>query len=134
MWVLPDPLQDRAHALARKWRQEGATLLAPPLFRAEVTSVIRQWVYRGALLQEDADAALRTALAWPITIWEPDSALQGRAFAIATDHNQPKAYDAQYLAVAALLGCQFWTGDQRLVRALGDKLPWAKWAGDYSPQ
>lgn len=133
MWLLADPLRDKAYAIWEKWKEEETDMVAPPLFRAEVTSVIRQWVYRDALSQEDAEAVLTTALVWPISIWEPDGALQETAFALATEYNQPNAYDAQYLAVASLLGCEFWTGDQRLARALGDRLPLVKWIGDYTP-
>lgn len=132
MWVLPDPSSELAHALRRRWVEEEITLIAPPLFRAEVTSVIREWLYRGDLLLEEAEAALESSLAWPITIREPDGDLQRRAFTIATEYDQPKAYDAQYLSLAALLGCEFWTGDQRLVKVVGHNLPWAKWIGDYT--
>lgn len=125
-------MSEVAEALRRHWAEEDVTLVAPPLFRAEVTSVIREWVYRGELLREEGQAALESSFAWPITVWEPDSALQRRAFTIATDHHQPKAYDAQYLALAALLDCELWTGDQALVRALADKLSGVRWVGDYT--
>ena len=133
MWVLSDPLAEKAEALWQQWAIEDVALVAPPLFRAEVTSVIRQTAHRGIIRQERAEAALRESLTWPVTLWEPNGLLQEKAFALATEHNQPKAYDAQYVALAALQGCELWTGDQRLVRALADKLPWVKWVGDYTP-
>jgi len=35
--------------------------------------------------------------------------------------------DAQYLAVAAAVDCELWTGDQRLVDAV--KASWVRWVG-----
>ncbi len=34
----------------------------------------------------------------------------------------------QYLAVAATLGCDLWTGDRRLVNAVN--APWVRWVGE----
>lgn len=34
-------------------------------------------------------------------------------------------------ALAEILGCEFWTADERLVNAAKDKLPWNRWLGDY---
>jgi len=29
-------------------------------------------------------------------------------------------------------GCSLWTDDQRLLRLLGDRLPFVRWIGDYT--
>jgi predicted nucleic acid-binding protein len=34
--------------------------------------------------------------------------------------------DASYLALAESVGCDLWTADGRLVRAVGAALPWLK--------
>ena len=46
---------------------------------------------------------------------------------------RPQAYDSHYLALAAILGLEFWTGDERLYNTVKHRLPWVKWLGDYQP-
>lgn len=133
MWVLEDEFSESARGLALEWVRQQAKLLAPPLFRAEVTSVIRREVHRRVIRQERAEAALTESFAWPVAIWEDGDNLQRTAFNLATQHNRPKAYDAQYLAVASFLSCEFWTGDERLYNAVSAELPWVRWIGDYRP-
>lgn len=48
------------------------------------------------------------------------------AFALAADLNLPAAYDAHYLVLAELLGCEFWTDDQSLLRQTRDRLPYVR--------
>ncbi|MBC8099768.1 MAG: type II toxin-antitoxin system VapC family toxin [Armatimonadetes bacterium] len=44
--------------------------------------------------------------------------LYRRAYELAEQLSLPTAYDAQYLAVAEHLGCDFWTADERLYNAV----------------
>jgi predicted nucleic acid-binding protein len=46
--------------------------------------------------------------------------------------NRPTAYDAQYLALAERLACDFWTADERLFNAASQQLPYVKWVGNLS--
>ena len=48
-------------------------------------------------------------------------------------YNRPRAYDAAYLALAELRGCEFWTTDERLYNAVSHDLTWVKWVGTFSP-
>lgn len=131
MLVLRDSLEERAEALWMRCLNDSVAVIVPPLFRAEVTSVLREREYRGDLEPGEASAALDIALEWPLIPWEPDGQLQRRAYELAVRYNLPKTYDAQYLAVADLLGCELWTADRRLVRGVG--APWVRWVGDYAP-
>jgi predicted nucleic acid-binding protein len=36
-----------------------------------------------------------------------------------------------YLALAKLRGCEFWTTDERLYKAVRHDLTWVKWLGDF---
>jgi alpha-galactosidase len=47
-----------------------------------------------------------------------------RVFALAQRLALPAAHDAHYLALAERLGAEFWTADQRLVRAVQPQLSW----------
>jgi predicted nucleic acid-binding protein len=108
-------------------------MLAPPLFRPEVTSTIRRWLFTGKVNDEYARDALRRSLRLPVLISDAGEALQLRAFDIATALNRPRAYDSQYLALAEFNQCELWTADRRLVNAARRKFPWVRWLGDYQP-
>lgn len=129
MLLLRSEMEEKAEALWKGWIADGVTMVAPPLFSAEVTSVLREREYRGDLKPGEASEALDIALQLPVVVWEPDGELQRRAYEMAAKYNRPKAYDAQYLAVADLLGCEVWTADRRLVRGVNQ--PWVRWVGDY---
>ena len=49
-----------------------------------------------------------------------------RAWEIATDFGFATVYDATYLALAELRGCEFWTADERLVNQVKDTLSFVK--------
>lgn len=132
-WIFPEDLSDEASYLRRRWRADEVTLVAPQLFPAEVTSIIRERAFRGELSSAQADAVLERALRWPVSLSAPDPTLQRTALEFASRFNHPKAYDAQYLALADLLDCELWTGDRRLVNSLQGALPWVKWVGDFQP-
>ena len=133
MWVLLERYSEEAERLRDSWLVANMPIFAPPLFRAEVTSVIREQQYRGEMSEEDGQATLDVALNWPVQITDPGSLLQQQALALAARFNRPRAYDAQYLALAQIAGCELWTGDRRLVNSLQGELPWVKWVGDFSP-
>ena len=130
-WVLPDPLQPEARELRRRWQARDEPLIAPPLFRAEVTSVIRETVYRRAISPEDGEVAFAASLEWDVSLITPPG-LQQRAWSLAVRLNRPKGYDAQYLALASLLDCEVWTMDRRLYNAARARYPWVHWAGELA--
>ncbi len=130
MVVIPEPLSSRARLLLRSWSEQATEMVTPPLFFAEVTSVLREHVYFGRLEPEVAEASFLAFMEMEITSMEAPE-LQPQAWALAKRYNQRRAYDSQYLAVASALGCDLWTGDQKLVNAVNE--PWVRWVGDYTP-
>jgi predicted nucleic acid-binding protein len=69
--------------------------------------------------------ALEAAFALPVRLYGEEQ-LHRRALALAERFSLPAAYDAHYLALADWLGGEFWTADRKLVRAVGDELPWVR--------
>lgn len=124
MILLPDETSAPLETLWRDLVAEEADLVTAPLFFAEVTSVLRGKVYFGHIPAEKGDAAFSSFMGLHIRSVSPVD-LQPHAWALAKKYNRPKAYDAQYLAVALSLGCELWTGDQRLVNAIS--APWLKY-------
>ena len=131
--VLPETYSAQADALIASWSQQSLNVAAPYLFRYEVTSTMRKHVARGNLTIDEARAALRGLLGRPVTMFTQDDLLE-RAFEVATLRNLPSAYDAQYLALAEHLRCDFWTADLRLYNAVSPVLNWIHWIGDFKLQ
>lgn len=102
-----------------------------PLFFAEVTSVLRESMHFGRILPEEGEDVFQAFEALGIRSVDPPD-LQRRAWKLAKEHKRPRAYDAQYLAVAESMGCDLWTADRRLLNAV--PIPWLRWLGDYEPE
>lgn len=103
------------------------------MFKAEVTSVLRQKVYDSYLTPAEGERAFERSLRWSVQIESPAN-LQRAAWSFAKTVKQRRAYDAQYLALARLLECDLWTGDERLYNASRQAgLSWVHWVGEVVP-
>ncbi len=132
MWLLFDPQTPRARHIRRLWARDDVLMMAPPLFRPEMTSAIRRWVFAGDLNHDDGRRVLESALRLPVYISDAADALQRRALDIAADVGQSRAYDAQYMALAEFNQCELWTGDRRLANSARDRFTWVRWIGDLT--
>ncbi len=128
--VLDEEDSDKAQALWVSWVVEDIEAIAPCHLAFEVTSVIRHHVYRREISPEAGQLAFEALQAQGIRLVRP-APLHERAWALAQRFNRPTAYDAYYLALAQLAGCEVWTADHRLYHAVAEVLQWVKWLGDY---
>lgn len=129
-WAFMEGHSSQARALLRNALTQQEPIVAPPLLPCEVANVIRQRMRQGQVRLDEARALLAQFLALPISLQAPE-ALYERALVLADEHNLPAVYDAHYVALAELLGATLWTADQQLLRALGGRLPFVRWIGDY---
>ena len=130
-WVLEEEHSDRAEALLVAHIRAGERIVAPPLLPIEVTNILRQRMRRQPQFSlADTLQLLHQFLSFPLELTAPEG-LYELALTLADTLTLPAAYDAHYVALAQLLGCSLWTADERLVSALGGKLPFVKWIGDY---
>jgi len=129
--VLDEPGSEQVQALWAAWIAEGAVLIAPCHLAFEVTAVIRNHVYRRNISAEAGQMAFKAFLAQEIELRHPDD-LEVRAWELAQQYDRPTAYDASYLALAESAGCELWTADGRLVKAVGGTLPWLKTLRDIA--
>lgn len=128
---IKEELSDSAKALYRATRSSLEPIVAPPLVPLEVTNVVRQQM-RGITGVSLADAArlLEDYLALETAIHNPGG-LHQRALYLAHGYGLPATYDAHYLALADIMACEFWTADVRLIRRVGNDLPFLQWLGNY---
>lgn len=124
--LVPDRLSMNVERLVIGWNKEKTALIAPTLLAFEVTASLRRWVYTNALTPTEGKEALDKFLGMPIHISTRRSIFP-LALELARNLNRPRAYDTAYLALAQLIGCEFWTADERLYNAVKDKLAWVKW-------
>jgi len=122
----------QAEYLFTHWRRQTFELAAPILLRYEIASTARKNVFRNRISTQQGHNLIRTVLGRRIR-WFSSGMLVRRAYELAGNHNLPTAYDAQYLAVAEYLGCEFWTADEKLVNSVSAQLPWVKWVGGGLP-
>jgi predicted nucleic acid-binding protein len=105
-------------------------MIAPPLLPIEVTNILRQRMRREGLSLERARELLRQFLAIPINLKAPEG-LYDEALVLADAQNHPAAYDAHYVALAQRMGCDLWTADERLMRALAGRLAFVRSIADF---
>lgn len=131
-WLLSVEQNEIANALRRKWDDAGVEIIVPPLFHAEVTSILREQVYFKRLPPEEGEEAFSTYLEMGVkSVDNPE--IQKKAWSLARRFNLPRTYDMQYLAVAELKDCELWTNDKRLINSLQGRVSRIKWVGEYDP-
>ena len=115
-WVLQEDHTEEALALRTRWQDSSEQIIAPPIFRSEVTNVLHRRAPRGEFTPHDAQDLLDTLLPGVATA-EPEG-LYGHALTVAGEMGLGSTYDSLYLALAEFEGCEFWTADLRFVRSV----------------
>ena len=127
-WLLSTEPDEKIDSLWREWLERGIEFMVPPLFHAEVASVIREQVYFKRILPEEGEEAFSIYEEIPVTgVGTPD--VYRKAWELAREFNLPRTYDMQYLAVAELEDCELWTSDKSLVNSLKHRDKRIRWVG-----
>jgi predicted nucleic acid-binding protein len=91
-------------------------LVAPSLMWSEARSSLHELLWRREISVDDADAARGRIESSPIE-QRSHPQLGSTAWSLAEQFGWAKTYDAEYVALAQLLGCRLVTLDARLHRA-----------------
>lgn len=126
-----EPLYSKANQILRFWHKVGERLIAPQLWRSEVTAVIRKAVFQERVSANEGQEILAGLLLYPIQFYE-DNELLIEAYKISVRFNQPRAYDTQYVALAERFSAEFWTTDKRLVNSVQTQNAQIRWLGDWN--
>lgn len=124
-WIVPEHDSQQASILLTEWKRNEYTLLAPVLFVYEITNILYRKALAGDIAYEDIAPGLINILSNSVELDKStDKQLSLRAIELAHQFRLLATYDAHYLALAEREGCEFWTADTRLWRAVRDKLEW----------
>ena len=130
-WLVEEENSDKATALTRLWDNQGAQLAAPRLMPFEACNALHRRVVRRELAVEVAAGLMQDLMTLGISLHEaPD--IHRRALEQASRLGQGAIYDAQYLALADSLRCEFWTADQRFYRTASSSVGNLRWIGEFS--
>lgn len=128
-WLVNEVHTDRAFALARAWARAGTQPVAPYLMPVEVANALYRRALRGDISVVAATTLLDGLLNAGIELREPRG-LHRRAMELAAQLHQEATYDAHYLSLADIMGCELWTADERFYRAASPSFKLVKWIGE----
>ncbi|MHB8986918.1 MAG: type II toxin-antitoxin system VapC family toxin [Eubacteriales bacterium] len=118
---------DKAASLMEMVVNEKMTVVLPDFAWAEVGTVLRKKVARELISMEQAETAWESFNSLGVITFINDISVMQAAWRITFREDLPTLYDAAYLAVAEIITrqngeeCEFWTADERLVKALGGR-------------
>lgn len=129
-WVLDDEdCVELAMALRDNGLRGRFRMVVPSLWHYEITNGVLVAVRRGRLPSTEGAQAVSSLI--DLGLQSIDLQMDG-CYQIA-DRYKVATYDAAYLTLAAALDAEFWTGDDKLYRAVSSTLPFVRWIGDYRP-
>jgi predicted nucleic acid-binding protein len=128
--IASEPHAAEAREMMLDWRAGAIDLCAPDQLRTEVVAAFLKALRQRRLTEDEARDAIRRSFALALNYYKTTPRVLLGAFEIAR-HYGLRPYDCIYVAMALRKQVEFWSGDQRLVNALGTAYPFIRWIGDY---
>lgn len=130
-WLLPD--EEDSASVGRFLTEQVARrepIIAPFLLRDEFANVVRKKIRTNQFPVAQADGVLDRFFDQPIAFRSPVR-LHHTALRMANEYNLHAIYDAEYLALAHITGCEFWTADLEIIRKVKRHLPFVRPLREY---
>ncbi len=128
-WLVQEEYSDKARAVLQSWVDRDITRMAPYLMPFEVANALHRRMLRGELSVGDSTRMITRLLESSLELRQP-AGLHAKALQLADELNQNAAYDAHYLALAEVVGCEIWTADERLYRVARPSIGNVRWIGE----
>lgn len=129
--LMPDRLSDACWILLESLVEAGHQFAMPALWAYELTSSLTKAVSFEVITIDEARAGLAQISLLGARLVLPDEGQNRRAFEWTLKLKRAAAYDSFYLALAEILGCDFWTADRQLFNAAhAAHLQWVRWVQD----
>jgi predicted nucleic acid-binding protein len=119
---LPENKSDQAEELWKVWVEDHVEIVAPTLITFEVSSVIRNKVFRDMLSEREGGEIISLLKQLDISLIYTEELLD-IAWEIGAILNTPNLYDCFYLALPRLLRIPLWTADKKLFRSAQKEFP-----------
>ncbi len=119
---LPENKSDEAEGLWKAWVRDHVEIMAPTLITFEVSSVIRNKVFRGILSEGEGGEIVSLLKQLDISLIYMEELLD-IAWEIGNILNTPNLYDCFYLALPKLLRIPLWTADKKLFQSAKKEFP-----------
>lgn len=110
---LPEDKSDEAEGRWKDWIKDSIEVVAPTLIVFEVSSVLRNKVYRGILKKGDAAKIINEIRHLDLVLVYTDELLD-TAWEIGAILKAPTLYDCFYIALSRILEIPLWTSDKKL--------------------
>jgi predicted nucleic acid-binding protein len=123
--LLPEDKSEKAEELWRSWIKDSIKVVAPTLIIFEVSSVLRNKIYRGILENDDARELINQVKHLDLILicvedilnlaWESGEILKPSVL-----------YNCFYIALSKFLDVPLWTADTKLYNSAKEEFPFIK--------
>jgi predicted nucleic acid-binding protein len=120
--LLPEDKSEQAEKLWKGWIEDSIKIVAPTLIVFEVSSVLRNKIYRGILGNDDAKELVDQIKYLDLTLIYTEDLLD-LAWGIGSILKVSVLYDCFYIALSKFLGSPLWTADRKLYHSAKEKFP-----------
>lgn len=127
--LVPEPESDQARALFLRWAEGDMDLLAPDILAVEIANMLWKRAVRGFLRADTVMVLYREFQELQVPLW-PCERFAEQALQVALRHEHP-VYDCLYVALAAQVGAELVTADEKLWRTFHPLLPEVRLLRDW---
>ena len=120
--LLPEEKSECAEELWKSWIKNSIKVVAPTLIIFEVSSVLRNKLYRGIIENGDAKELINQIKHLDLTLIYTEDLLD-LAWGIGTILKTSVLYDCFYIALSQFLDTTLWTTDRKLYNSSKENFP-----------